>query len=38
MATGLDVLVMGQFVLLKSEQSTAEEHPIDDYLSQFPLD
>ncbi|MBN2476927.1 MAG: carbamoyltransferase [Pirellulales bacterium] len=38
MATNMDVLVMGDFVLLKQEQPDAQEHPIDEYLAQFQLD
>ena len=38
MATNMDVLVMENFLLLKEEQPGAEEHQIDDYLSQFQLD
>ena len=38
MATNMDVLVIGDFLLLKSEQPEAEEHEIDEYLAQFELD
>jgi len=38
MATNMDVLVMGDYVLQKSEQPNATEHEIDDYLAQFQLD
>jgi hypothetical protein len=38
MATNMDVLVMGSFVLLKEEQPAGKEHPIDEYLAQFQLD
>ena len=38
MATNMDVLVMEDFVLLKEEQPTAEEHEVDEYLAQFQLD
>lgn len=38
MATNMDVLVLEHYVLLKSEQRDAEDHPIDDYLAQFALD
>jgi len=38
MATNMDVLVLENFVLLKEEQPAAEQHPVDEYLAQFPLD
>lgn len=38
MATNMDVLVLENFVLLKTEQPQATEHRLDDYLSQFALD
>jgi len=38
MATNMDVLVLGDFVLLKADQPEAKEHEIDDYLAQFDLD
>ena len=38
MATNMDVLVLEDFVLLKGEQPSAEEHPIDQYLARFALD
>ena len=38
MATNMDVLVMEDYVLLKEEQPTAEEHEVDEYLGQFQLD
>jgi carbamoyltransferase len=38
MATNMDALVMEDFVLLKDEQPSAEEHRIDEYLAQFQLD
>ena len=38
MATNMDVLVIGDFVLQKSEQPDAKEHEIDEYLAQFQLD
>ena len=38
MATNMDVLVIENFVLLKSEQPDAAEHEIDEYLAQFQLD
>jgi carbamoyltransferase len=38
MATNMDVLVLENHVLLKSEQPDATEHRLDDYLSQFALD
>ena len=38
MATNMDVLVMNNHVLLKTEQPDAREHRLDEYLSQFQLD
>lgn len=38
MATNMDVLVMGDYVLLKEEQPDAAEHPLDEYLAKFQLD
>ena len=38
MATNMDVLVVENFVLLKTDQPDAKEHEIDDYLAQFQLD
>lgn len=38
MATNMDVLVIDDFVLLKSEQPDAKPHEIDKYLAQFQLD
>jgi carbamoyltransferase len=38
MATNMDVLVLEDFVLLKSEQPQAKQHEIDEYLAQFELD
>jgi carbamoyltransferase len=38
MATKMDVLVMGQFVVKKSEQPDVPSHQVDKYLGQFPLD
>jgi carbamoyltransferase len=38
MATNMDVLVMEDFVLLKEEQPTGQEHEVDEYLAQFQLD
>ena len=38
MATNMDVLVLGNCVLLKQDQPQAEEHEIDDYLANFQLD
>lgn len=38
MATNMDVLVIDNFVLLKSEQPDAKPHEIDKYLAQFQLD
>ena len=38
MATNMDVLVLGSFVLLKEEQPDAKVIDLDEYLSQFALD
>jgi carbamoyltransferase len=38
MATKMDVLVMDQFVVKKSEQPDVTSHQVDEYLGQFPLD
>ncbi len=38
MATDMDVLVLEDFVLLKEEQSGANERQAGEYLAQFPLD
>ncbi len=38
MATNMDVLVLEDFVLLKSEQPDARPHDIDSYLAEFALD
>jgi carbamoyltransferase len=38
MATNMDALVIGSFLMRKSEQPEAKRHEIDDYLSQFQLD
>jgi len=38
MSTNMDVLVLEDFVLLKSEQPGAQDVPVDDYLAQFQLD
>ena len=38
MATGIDVLVLGNYVLEKAAQPGAREHPGDSYLARFPLD
>jgi len=38
MATNMDVLVLENFVLLKSEQPGAQQHEIDEYLGEFQLD
>ena len=38
MATNMDVLVLENIVLLKSEQPNAKPHEIDEYLAQFQLD
>ena len=37
-ATNMDVLVLGNYVLRKSEQPDAPQHVIDNYLAQFELD
>lgn len=38
MSTNMDVLVVGNLVLQKTEQPNAEQHQIDEYLAQFQLD
>ena len=38
MATNMDALVIGRFLLKKTEQPQATHHEIDDYLAQFQLD
>ena len=38
MSTNMDVLVIDNFLLLKTEQPDAKEHEIDAYLAQFQLD
>jgi carbamoyltransferase len=38
MATNMDALVMGDFLLLKEDQPQAKQHEIDAYLAQFALD
>jgi carbamoyltransferase len=38
MATNMDVLVIEDFVLYKTEQPDAREHEVDAYLAQFQLD
>jgi carbamoyltransferase len=38
MATKMDVLVMGQFVVKKAEQPDVTSYQVDEYLGQFPLD
>ena len=38
MATNMDVLVLENFVLYKSEQAESQQHEIDDYLTEFALD
>ena len=38
MATNMDALVIGQFLLKKDEQPKAERYEIDEYLAQFQLD
>jgi carbamoyltransferase len=37
-ATNMDVLVLGNYVLRKNEQPDAPQHVIDSYLAQFELD
>ena len=36
--TNMDVLVLEDFILLKSEQPQAKQHEIDEYMAQFELD
>jgi carbamoyltransferase len=38
LATNMDVLVMGSYLLLKSQQPNAPPHEIDTYLASFDLD
>ncbi|HYW79698.1 MAG TPA: carbamoyltransferase N-terminal domain-containing protein, partial [Thermoguttaceae bacterium] len=38
MGTNMDVLVLENFVLLKTEQPDAQQHEDDEYLAQFQLD
>ncbi|MFQ5411214.1 MAG: carbamoyltransferase C-terminal domain-containing protein, partial [Phycisphaerae bacterium] len=38
MGTNMDVLVIDNFILYKSEQPDAKQHEIDEYLAQFELD
>jgi hypothetical protein len=38
MATNMDVLVLENQVLFKTEQPEAEQHKIDEYMAQFELD
>ena len=38
MATNMDVLVVGPFLLKKEDQPGAAEIPLEDYLSRFALD
>ena len=38
MATNMDVLVVGPFLLRKEEQPGAAEIPLEDYLAKFALD
>lgn len=38
MGTNMDVLVIENCVLLKTEQPNAQEHEVDEYLAQFKLD
>ena len=37
-STNMDVLVVENFVMLKSEQEGVEQHDVDEYLAQFALD
>ncbi|MEE8450819.1 MAG: carbamoyltransferase [Thermoguttaceae bacterium] len=38
MGTNMDVLVLENFVLMKTDQPNAQEHDNDEYLAQFQLD
>jgi len=38
MATNMDALVIGNCLLLKTDQPNAQQHQVDDYLAQFELD
>ena len=38
MNTNMDALVLEDFLLLKSDQPSAKEHEVHDYLAQFALD
>jgi carbamoyltransferase len=38
MATNMDVLVVGRFLLRKEKQPHAQQHEIDEYLAKFQLD
>ncbi len=38
LATSMDALAMGSFLLLRTEQPNAKTFAIDDYLGQYPLD
>ena len=38
LATNMDALVLGHYVLLKTQQPNAPQHKLDDYLSSFELD
>jgi carbamoyltransferase len=38
MATNMDVLVLGNHVLLKTEQPDAPQHEVDQHLAKFELD
>jgi carbamoyltransferase len=38
MATNMDVLVLGDFVLRKGDQPAAVQHDVDNYLARFDLD
>jgi hypothetical protein len=38
MATNMDVLVIENYLLLKTDQPAAKEHEIDAYLAKFELD
>ena len=38
MATNMDVLILENFILLKTDQPNATQHETDTHLSQFALD
>ena len=38
MACNMDVLVIDNFVLYKSEQPNAKQHEVEEYIAQFELD